>query len=194
MSPAPPGRPRSQDARQSVLRAIDDLLVERGYAGVTMKAIAERAGVSRQTLYRWWSTTAEILLEACVEDARDELRSAPQPDARQEVHEYLRRLEAFLLRCDAGAAYRALLGESQHDARVRELVRAADVLAPSAHDCLARVGAHLGTDLGTDEHVAELVGPVVYAVLSTGTAPEVPALAEHLVRAWTPPPRPRRSA
>ncbi|WP_432577596.1 hypothetical protein [Kineococcus arenarius] len=55
---------------------------------------------------------------------------------------------------------------------MREVVRAADVLAPSARDRLARVGAHLGTDLGTDEHVAELVGPVVYAVLSTGTAPE----------------------
>jgi AcrR family transcriptional regulator len=180
------GRPRSETARQAVLEAVDDLLVEVGYAGVTMKGIAERAGVGRQTVYRWWSTTAEILLEACVGDARDELRTAPQPDARRDVHGYLRLLEAFLLHSHAGRCYRALLGETQHDATVRRLVAEADILSPSARDCLRRVGERLGVDLTDELHVAELVGPVVYGVLTAGAAPDLHALTDHLLRAWTP--------
>src|SRR5580658_3505664 len=66
------GRPRSEVARRAVLHAVDDLLVDVGYAAMTMKGIAERAGVGRQTVYRWWSNKAEILLEACVADARSE--------------------------------------------------------------------------------------------------------------------------
>jgi AcrR family transcriptional regulator len=48
------GRPRSEQAREAVLHAVDDLLLEVGYAALTMKGIAERAGVGRQTVYRWW--------------------------------------------------------------------------------------------------------------------------------------------
>jgi AcrR family transcriptional regulator len=36
---------------------------------MTMKGIAERAGVGRQTVYRWWSTQAEILFEATITGA-----------------------------------------------------------------------------------------------------------------------------
>ena len=168
----------------AVLRAVDDLLVEVGYASLTIKGIAERAGVGRQTVYRWWSTTAEILLEACVHDARDELQGPPQPDAGHELRSYLRLLEAFLLRSDPGACYRALLGAGQHDAAVRDLVTGADILAPSARACLTRAGGHLGQDLTSDLHVAELVGPVVYAVLTTGSGPDLDALTDHLLRAW----------
>jgi AcrR family transcriptional regulator len=39
------GRPRSDAARQAVLHAVDDMLVEDGYASMTMKGIAARAGV-----------------------------------------------------------------------------------------------------------------------------------------------------
>ncbi|PRY16967.1 TetR/AcrR family transcriptional regulator [Kineococcus rhizosphaerae] len=185
MSTTPVGRPRSESARRAVLQAVDDLLAEVGYAGVTMKGIADRAGVGRQTVYRWWSTTAEILLEACVADARDELRTVPQPDARRDVLGYLRLLEAFLLHSHAGLCYRVLLGETQHDGAVRELVARADILAPSARACLRRVGPRLQQDLDHDLHVAELVGPVVYAVLTTGGAPDLEALTDHLLAGWS---------
>src|SRR6187551_2581524 len=71
------GRPRSERARRAVLHAVDDLLVDVGYAALTMKGIAERAGVGRQTVYRWWSTKAEILFEASVADAEEELAVPP---------------------------------------------------------------------------------------------------------------------
>jgi AcrR family transcriptional regulator len=43
---------RSEEARMAVLAAADDLLVERGFAGVTMEGIAARATVAKQTIYR----------------------------------------------------------------------------------------------------------------------------------------------
>jgi len=58
------GRPRSQRARQAILAAALELAAERGPEGLTMGGVAERAAVSKETLYRWWSSKTEVLLEA----------------------------------------------------------------------------------------------------------------------------------
>src|SRR6185312_12895328 len=113
-------RPRSEEARVAVLHAVDDLLVDVGYAAMTMKGIAERAGVGRQTLYRWWTTKAEILLEAIVDDVAEELTIPACPRVADDLVTYLRALTAFLVAAPAGLAYRALVGEAQHDPAVRD--------------------------------------------------------------------------
>lgn len=46
------------------------LLRERSYAQVTADEIAERAGTSKQTMYRWWQSKADVVLEALAEHAR----------------------------------------------------------------------------------------------------------------------------
>ncbi len=58
------GRPRDPAKDVAVLQATRELLVEEGYQGTTMVAIAKRAGVGAPTLYRRWPTK-----EALVEDA-----------------------------------------------------------------------------------------------------------------------------
>src|ERR1700749_36574 len=68
-------RRRSDRARLAVLNAADDLLVERGYAGVTIEGIAARAGVAKQTIYRWWPSKVDILLDTLIEDAGRQLRT-----------------------------------------------------------------------------------------------------------------------
>lgn len=59
-----PGRPRSEKARLAILRATAGLLLSRGLAAVSMDAVAERAGVSKATIYRWWPTKEALALEA----------------------------------------------------------------------------------------------------------------------------------
>jgi AcrR family transcriptional regulator len=58
------GRPRSERARRAILTAALDLAADEGARQVTMEAIANRAGVSKETLYRWWRSKGDVLLEA----------------------------------------------------------------------------------------------------------------------------------
>lgn len=60
-------RPRSENARQSVLAAMRAALAADGYEGVTIEGLAAEAGVSKQTIYRWWPSKAAILGEALLE-------------------------------------------------------------------------------------------------------------------------------
>lgn len=71
-----PGRPRSEAARRAILGAAVTELQERGYAALTMQGIASRAGVGKQTVYRWWPSKADVVLEAVAEMA-DELVVLP---------------------------------------------------------------------------------------------------------------------
>jgi AcrR family transcriptional regulator len=182
-----PGRPRSEECRQAILEAADDLLVEVGYAAMTMKGIAERAGVGRQTVYRWWSTKAEVLLEACVEDFAEELTVQPHADPARDLARYLRALTAFLTASPAGIAYRALLGEAQHDPTVRALLQQADPLPAGARAVLDRVRPSAPGMPDATLAVAQLVGPVLGQVL-VGPEPLAPTRVrqhvELLLVAW----------
>ena len=160
------GRPRSSQAQEAILHAVDDLLVEEGYAAMTMKSIATRAGVSRQTLYRWWSTKAEILFEACVIDAEQELTIPPQPTPLADLTAFISALVTFLAHSHAGAAYRALMGETQHDPAVAELLAQRDVLSESARAVIHRVIDPMTAAASVELAIALLVGPTYYWIIS----------------------------
>jgi AcrR family transcriptional regulator len=58
------GRPRSQTARRAILRAAGELLLERDMNSISMDAVAERAGASKATIYRWWPSKELLALDA----------------------------------------------------------------------------------------------------------------------------------
>jgi len=170
-----------------VLHAVDDMLIEDGYAAMTMKGIAERAGVGRQTVYRWWSTKAEILMEASEADARSELRSPEQSDPARELSSYLMLLRTFLATSPAGVAYRALVGEAQHDPAVRQLIERADLLTTSARPVLLRVQPFTKAMPAIELAAAQLAGPVLSQALTTPepfTDDALRAHADTLASGW----------
>ena len=64
-TPAPlRGRPRSEKARKAILEAAVELLLARGLTSVSMDAVAEKAGVSKATIYRWWPSKETLALDA----------------------------------------------------------------------------------------------------------------------------------
>ncbi|MGO4256258.1 TetR/AcrR family transcriptional regulator [Marmoricola sp. RAF53] len=59
-----PGRPRDQRIDEAVLHATRELLLEVGYAGLSLTAIAERAGTTRPALSRRWPSLDHLVHEA----------------------------------------------------------------------------------------------------------------------------------
>jgi AcrR family transcriptional regulator len=58
------GRPRSEQAHAAILDAAIALIREVGYDAVAMEAIADRAGVGKATVYRWWASKELLVTEA----------------------------------------------------------------------------------------------------------------------------------
>lgn len=106
---------RSEKARFAVLEAADDLLAEKGFAGVTMEGIATRAGVAKQTIYRWWSTKTDVLMDAFLQDVAEEPPSRDHGDVARDLSDHLGRLGHFLSGTDPGAVFKALMAQTQHD-------------------------------------------------------------------------------
>ena len=70
------GRPRSEEAHRAILAAVVELLPEHGLKGLTIEAVAARAGVGKTTIYRRWKTKNELIVEA-IEQLRP---PGPAPD------------------------------------------------------------------------------------------------------------------
>ncbi|HWS38301.1 MAG TPA: helix-turn-helix domain-containing protein [Actinoplanes sp.] len=68
------GRKRDPEAQRAALAAAEELLAEIGYHRVTMEKIAERSGVAKMTLYRWWPNKAAVVTDA----VRDKLAPAEE--------------------------------------------------------------------------------------------------------------------
>jgi AcrR family transcriptional regulator len=63
--PAPrSGRPRDPSLDDAILDAVMAMFAEGGYAGVTMEGVAARAGVAKATIYRRYTTRAELVMDA----------------------------------------------------------------------------------------------------------------------------------
>ena len=58
------GRPRSEISRKAILPAAGELLLEHGLNQISMDAVAERAGASKATIYRWWPSKELLALDA----------------------------------------------------------------------------------------------------------------------------------
>jgi AcrR family transcriptional regulator len=62
------GRPRSEAARQAILRTAHDMLVSEGLGRLTIEAVAERAHVGKPTIYRYWKNAQELAMAALMAD------------------------------------------------------------------------------------------------------------------------------
>lgn len=63
-SAAPRGRPRDPARSQAILEATYRLLVEEGYAELTIAKLAAAAGVSTATVYRWWPSKEAVVMDS----------------------------------------------------------------------------------------------------------------------------------
>lgn len=122
------GRPRCEKAHGSVLDAASELLNERGYSALTIEGIAAKAGVGKQTIYRWWPNKAAILTEIYERDG-SKLHATPDLGSIEaEITELLGNIWAFWRETASGRAFRSVIAEAQADPAVLAHLR--DVFIP----------------------------------------------------------------
>jgi AcrR family transcriptional regulator len=73
----PVGRPRDSHVDHAIASATRELLAERGYAKLTVDAVASRAGVGKAAIYRRFATKQEMIFAATVHDMEEQ----PPPDS-----------------------------------------------------------------------------------------------------------------
>jgi AcrR family transcriptional regulator len=175
---APKGRAhhrRDESARLAVLHAADDLLVERGFGGVTVEGIAARAGVAKQTIYRWWPSKVDILLDTLIEDSSRQLLVPASGSVVEGTRRYLRSLTRFVTKDPAGRVLLALIGEAQHDQAMAATFRARylDPRRDQERGLLERgvAAGELAADLDVDAALDALVGPIIYRALTGARIP-----------------------
>ncbi|MBN6039035.1 TetR/AcrR family transcriptional regulator [Amycolatopsis sp. 195334CR] len=66
-----PGRPRSREADEAILSAAVDLLVDQGMRATNIEQVAQRAGVTRRTVYRRFPDLTALLVRAIEWEYRD---------------------------------------------------------------------------------------------------------------------------
>lgn len=84
----PRPRRRSERARTAILEATHALLHDHGLDQLSIEAVAARAGVGKQTIYRWWPNRATLVADALLE--RDDLTPLAPADTGDVVADLTR--------------------------------------------------------------------------------------------------------
>jgi AcrR family transcriptional regulator len=110
----PPGRPRSEESRQAILRSTLKLLTESGFPQLSIEAIAADADVGKATVYRWWPTKAALVADAFSASAEQELRFPDTGSLSKDISMQMRQV-IRVFRSQRGKVVAALLGGGQSD-------------------------------------------------------------------------------
>jgi AcrR family transcriptional regulator len=166
------GRRRSESSHRAILAATQELLVERSYREVTIEGIAARAGVGKQTIYRWWPSKAALVLEAYLAGAEAVPAPSDKTTVREDVRALLGWLIAVLAEPSGGRIVAGLVGDLQHDADLADGFHR-DVVPARREAMLAalergRERGEIRADADLDLAVDALHGTVFYRLLLSG--------------------------
>src|SRR5437588_7161765 len=90
------GRPRDEVARARILEAALEVLQDVGFANTTTDAIAERAGASKATIYRWWANKAGVVIDALRKQVSRDTPFADTGNLEQDIQLHLQAFVEFL--------------------------------------------------------------------------------------------------
>lgn len=162
------GRPRSEGCRVKVLSAADSLVSRDGFARVSVDAIAQAAGVSKATIYRWWPNKAAIVVEALLESTEADVQVPDSDSPEADLIERIRRTIS-LFRGARGQILTSLIGEAQFNPEVAGAYRR-NLLGPrraAMRSAIGRIVAagRLKADFDVDLAIDFLYGPLYQRLL-----------------------------
>ncbi|WP_440119647.1 TetR/AcrR family transcriptional regulator [Paenibacillus sp. QZ-Y1] len=178
------GRPRNMETQNAILAASYELLLEHGFGAITVEKIAERAQVSKATIYKWWPNKGAVIMDGYMSAATARL---PVPDTGsvfEDVRIHASNLVHFLTSRE-GKVITQIIGEGQSDPGLAEEYRTR-YIQPRRREAwgiiekgLTRGELKKDCDIGL---CIDLVyGPIFYRMLVTGE----PMDAEYVQRLLT---------
>lgn len=178
-----PGRPRDARADQAIRDATLELLADVGYDGMTVEAVADRAGVGKATIYRRWPNKQELLLAAVDALYEEGLEVPDTGDIRSDLVELIRRAHRLMTGTRAGQVLPRIIPEVAQDTPLGRAYLDT-VMAPRLHILAtvltrAQQRGELRPDLDVELAVTFVVGPMMFLVLTRRSGRE--DLPERLV-------------
>jgi AcrR family transcriptional regulator len=159
---------RSERSRAAILEAALSLLQEKGYADLTIESIAARAGVGKQTIYRWWGGRGPVVLDALVEHVGPAGPPAlpDTGDLDADLRLVVRAIAAELADTRLSATTRALtietLSSDDFAERMRDLLLRPQLDTVKDRLRSARAAGQVRVDVDLDLAVELLIGPMYH--------------------------------
>lgn len=110
----PPGRPRSEKARQAILRSTLKVLGKNGFADLTIEEVADRASVGKATVYRWWPNKGALIADAFAISTTRHLHFPDTGSVYTDMSRQMRQL-VKVFRSRRGRIVSAILAAGQSD-------------------------------------------------------------------------------
>ncbi len=168
------GRPRDEEVRKRILGAALELLEAGGFGQVTVEAIAERAGASKATVYRWWRNNAAVIIEAFRDTVAPEVPFADTGSFRDDIRTQLQGF-ARVLSGRGGRIVTAVIAAARDDPEVAEAFRSIWSMPrrAEAKQMLRRSQrrGQLRKDVDLDLVLDAFYGPLYYRLLTKNEQP-----------------------
>lgn len=181
------GRPRNVEAQKSILSASYELLLENGFQFVTVDKIAERAQVSKATIYKWWPNKAAVVMDGFLYAASERLSVPDTGSAYNDILIHATNLTRFLTSKE-GTIITQLLGEGQFDTGLADAYRDR-YFRPRRLEArsLLEKGIDRGElkkNLNIDICIDLIYGPIFYRLLVTGQTLDEPYVQQLVLNAF----------
>ena len=118
----PPGRPRSEQARQAILRSTLKVLGRNGFSDFKIEEVAEHAAVGKATVYRWWPNKGALIADAFARSTTRKLRFPDTGSVYSDMSQQMRQL-VKVFRSRHGKIVSAILAAGQSDKDLIEAFR-----------------------------------------------------------------------
>lgn len=163
------GRPRSTESEAAVITATAELLKEMSLRDLTIEEIARRAGVGKQTIYKWWKSKSAVALDAF---CKAMLTEVDVPDTGSFLEDMVRQLRSVtrFYKSTAGSAFCQFLAEAQSDEEFKQTFL--NVFLKPRRDAVRVIWerAILRNEIAadTDPEIAmdNLYGPLIFRLMS----------------------------